>query len=114
MFSRLKIQVSAAISALISMLIIGTVIFHYMEKWTWIQSFYFSVVTLTTVGYGDLHPTTEVTRLFTAFYILAGVAITLTSLTVIGAGYFNRRRTNVFDNIIEKTKEKAINMNKKE
>ena len=49
----------------------------------WIQSFYFSVVTLTTVGYGDLHPTTEVSRLFTALFVLLGVAIVLVSLGII-------------------------------
>jgi voltage-gated potassium channel len=113
MISKLKIQVSAAISALLTILIVGTVVYRYLENWTWVQSFYFSVVTLTTVGYGDLHPTTDISRLFTAFFILSGVAITLTSLGVIGSSYFNRRRTNVFDDIIEKTKATAININKR-
>jgi voltage-gated potassium channel len=103
MISKLQIQVSAAVSALASMLVIGTVVYRYMENWTWIQSFYFSVVTLTTVGYGDMHPTNDVSRLFTAFYIIVGVAIALTSLGIIGRNYFENRKRNIIDNIIEKT-----------
>ena len=42
-----------------------------------------SVVTVTTVGYGDLGPTKEETRLFCALYVLVGVGIISASLSVI-------------------------------
>jgi voltage-gated potassium channel len=58
-------------------LFVGTIFYHYAEGWSYISSFYFSVTTLTTVGYGDLVPTTETSRLFTSFYILTGVGILL-------------------------------------
>ena len=54
---------------------IGTVFYHFVEGWNWLDSLYFCVVTLATVGYGDFTPTTELGRLFTIFYILAGVGI---------------------------------------
>ena len=94
-FSQLKIQVSAAISALLGVIIVGTVVYKFLEDWTWIQSFYFSVITLSTVGYGDLHPTTDVSRLFTAFYIITGVAITLAALGIIGKNYLERREKRI-------------------
>jgi heme exporter protein D len=65
----------------------------------WIQSFYFSVVTLTTVGYGDLHPTTEVSRLFTALFVLLGVAIVLVSLGIIWKNYIERRERRILEAI---------------
>jgi len=89
----------AAISALILLIIIGTMSFHYFEDWTWVQSFYFTVSTLATVGYGDLHPTSDGTRLFTALFILAGVSVAVAALSIIGSSYIdNRTRRIVQDN----------------
>ena len=60
------------------MLALGTVVYHLVEHFKWIDAYYFSVVTLATVGYGDLTPHTDVGKLFTTFYILAGVGIITT------------------------------------
>jgi voltage-gated potassium channel len=88
-----------AVSALLLLIIIGTVSYHWLENWTWIQSFYFTVSTLTTVGYGDIHPTADSTRLFTAFFILAGVGIAVAALSIIGSSYIdNRTRRILRDN----------------
>ena len=88
-------RISAALSAVGSLLVIGTISYHALEPWNWIQSFYFTVATLTTVGYGDLHPTTDAARLFTAFFILVGVAVALTALTIVGTAYIERRTLRV-------------------
>lgn len=53
----------------------GTVAYSIIEGWSPLDALYFSVVTLATVGYGDLHPTTEFGRLFTIGYILTGIGI---------------------------------------
>ena len=53
----------------------GTIFYHLTEKWSWLDSYYFSVVTLATVGYGDLVPHTAAGKLFTTFYIMAGVGV---------------------------------------
>jgi len=47
------------------------------EGWSAADAFYFCVATLTTVEFGDLVPTTETSRLFTAIYILVGVGVLL-------------------------------------
>ena len=53
----------------------GAFLYHWLEGWGWIDSFYFVVITLTTIGYGDLHPTRPATKLLTIFYALNGIAI---------------------------------------
>jgi voltage-gated potassium channel len=55
--------------------VIGTVVYHIVEKLPWVDAYYFSVVTLATVGYGDITPHTTFGKIFTTFYILAGVGI---------------------------------------
>jgi hypothetical protein len=56
-------------------LAVGTVVYSQLEGWSLLDSLYFSVVTLATVGFGDLHPTTDIAKLFTVLYILVGVGI---------------------------------------
>jgi voltage-gated potassium channel Kch len=63
------------IVASIIVLAIGSVVYHFLEGWNWIDSIYFSVITLTTVGYGDFSPTTDSGKLFTIFYVLTGIGI---------------------------------------
>ena len=84
------LQLVVILSALVGLLAFGTVVYHFVEGWGWISSFYFTVCTITTVGYGDLYPTTELSRLFTALFALAGVSIALASFTVIGANYIRK------------------------
>jgi hypothetical protein len=74
---------------------VGSCIYHRLEDWTWVESFYFTVVTLSTVGYGDLHPTTPASQLFTALFILTGVAIALSALGIIGSTYLSRREKKI-------------------
>jgi voltage-gated potassium channel len=43
----------------------GAIFYWRFEDWTIIQALYFSVVTLTTVGYGDFTPTSAEAQIFT-------------------------------------------------
>ena len=47
----------------------------YSEPMTRIDSLYFTVTTLATVGFGDITPTTDVTRAFTTVQMILGVAL---------------------------------------
>jgi voltage-gated potassium channel len=53
----------------------GTVVFHFVEGWSWLDAAYFSTVTIATVGFGDLHPVTTIGKLFVMLYIFVGVGI---------------------------------------
>jgi len=58
-------------------LFIGTMAYHHLEGWSYIDSLYFSIITLTTVGYGDFSPQTTQGKMFTIFYIFLGIGIIL-------------------------------------
>ncbi len=53
----------------------GTVGFHYIEHWSWFDSFYMVVITLSTIGYSEVHPLSHAGRVFNTAFIIAGVAM---------------------------------------
>ncbi|MDX2415497.1 MAG: potassium channel family protein [Bacteroidales bacterium] len=63
------------IISVLSFLFAGTIVFHFVEKWRLLDSLYFSVITLTTVGYGDLSPQTDFGKVFTMLYVFSGIGI---------------------------------------
>jgi hypothetical protein len=59
----------------------GTVFYWLVEDLSIVNALYFSVTTLTTVGYGDFSPETAAGKLFTVVYVLVGVGILLAFLS---------------------------------
>jgi voltage-gated potassium channel len=58
-----------------ALIVIATVFYRVVEQWAWIDALYFAVVTIATVGYGDLVPQTALGKLFTIIYILMGIGL---------------------------------------
>ena len=69
----------------------GTLFYWRFEDWTVIESLYFCVVTLTTVGYGDLAPTSAGTQIFTIVYILTGFGVLVALLTSVAEKYIEQK-----------------------
>ena len=61
----------------------GTVMYHILEGWDWIDCLYFSVITLSTIGYGDFSPATDAGKVFTIFYIILGVGVILSFINTV-------------------------------
>lgn len=69
-----------------ALLLIGTAFYTRVEGWSGLDAVYFCVVTLATVGYGDLAPRTPLGKVFTMVYILigAGVFVVLAAELAVG------------------------------
>ncbi len=74
-----------------ALLLTGTIFYWRAEDWTIVQALYFSVVTLTTVGYGDLHPTSAGTQIFTIIYILTGLGVFVALLASVAEKYIEQK-----------------------
>lgn len=86
-----KPETRALLSSVVFVLVLGTYVFHSLEGWSWLDSLYFSVITLTTVGYGDFSPQTDVGKIFTMIYIFVGLGILFGFVDVIGEHIVNKR-----------------------
>jgi voltage-gated potassium channel len=56
-------------------------VFHLLEGWSITDSFYVTAQTVTTVGFGDLSPSTSYGRIFASVFMLLGVGVVLYALT---------------------------------
>ena len=75
---------SLALLAVIAILS-GTGFYSIVEGLRIVDALYLSVVTLTTVGYGDLAPKTDAGKLFAVVYVLVGIGILLAFVTTLAA-----------------------------
>jgi NADH:ubiquinone oxidoreductase subunit 6 (subunit J) len=75
-------QTGAKIFAIAGIYIVfGAYTYHVLEKLTWLDAFYFVVVSLGTIGYGDITPKTNSGKIFTIFFVIFGLAIFSTLIT---------------------------------
>src|SRR5262245_52165751 len=85
-----------------SAVIIGTLGFYLVEGWSVFDSFYMALITLSTVGYGEIHPLSFHGRIFASALMLIGVTTVFVSIAILGdtllrlemMDYFGVRRRN--------------------
>jgi len=70
---------------------VGTAFYQIVEGWTPLNAVYFCVVTLATVGYGDLSPKTNLGKLFTMAYIIVGIGLLAAFAQVVARRWIDRR-----------------------
>lgn len=72
---RKRLRLRYALAGLLVSIFLGAFGFRWLEGLTWTQSFYLTVQTVTTVGYGDIPPRTPAGRIFASLFMLTGVGL---------------------------------------
>jgi len=65
----------ALLLTLLGLLLSGTLFYREAEGWSTLDALYFSVMTLVTVGAGDLHPSIPLSKIFTMLYVVIGLGV---------------------------------------
>lgn len=80
--SELKGKMIISAAAVLGIIIIGTIGLSLLEGWPIFTSFWMTVVSITTTGYGDLVPVTRAGKIFTMALLICGIGLVLYSMSI--------------------------------
>lgn len=82
-----------ALTILLATLLVGATLFYVNhEGWSVVDALYFSVMTMSTIGYGDLVPTTPISKIFTIIFTFLGVGVFITLNAKIVVATLNQKK----------------------
>ncbi|GAA3639458.1 potassium channel family protein [Flavivirga jejuensis] len=98
-------KIYTAVLLLVLILLIGITGYKMVSDYSWVDAFYMTVITMTTVGFGEVVPLDDQSKIFTIFLILASVVIVGYALSVITEYILSK---NDFDELKHKKMQKKI------
>ncbi|MCK5401883.1 MAG: potassium channel protein [Flavobacteriaceae bacterium] len=98
-------RIYTAVILLVALVSIGVLGFKFMSHYSWVDAFYMTVITITTVGFGEVQPLDNFSKIFTIFLILTSVVIVGYALSVITEYILSR---NNIDELKQKKMQKNI------
>ena len=84
-------DITISIFVFICIILLGAYAYSQVEGWRYIDSVYFTVITITTIGYGDFSPSTDAGKIFTIVFSFAGIAMAFYFLSLIGKFIFKKQ-----------------------
>ena len=66
----------------------GSFFYSQVEGFKYLDSLYFTSITVTSIGYGDFKPITDAGKIFTIFFSFLGLGVAIYLFTIIGKHIF--------------------------
>jgi voltage-gated potassium channel len=98
-----------ALFLLIFSLVAGTFSFHLIEDYNLLNAFYMAVITMSTVGFTEVHELSDKGRLFTAFYIIMNLGIFAYAVSVLTSFIFEGKLKSIYKNYMTDLKINKLN-----
>ncbi len=105
-------SLSLSIALILSLLLVGTVFFHYSENLKWIDSLYVSGITMTSVGYGDITPTNDASKIFAVFFAIISISVLFYSASTISSEILARVKERVLIARLKRLEEGELEVDK--
>lgn len=86
-----QISFATLLTTLATIIFGGTAFFRWAEGWSWLDAYFFTVVTLSTVGYGSLVPATALGKIGTTVFIFVGLGVFALAIQQFGAFAVRKR-----------------------
>ncbi len=81
---------------LIAVMAIGVLGYYFIEDYSWLESFYMTVITISTVGFKEVKPLSPAGQLFTAFMIIGSFGTFAYGISVITRSVLNGELAEYF------------------
>lgn len=98
-------KIYTAIALPILVLVIGVIGFRVLSNYSWVDALYMTVITITTVGFGEVQPLDDQSKIFTVFLILTSVVILGYAISVITEYILSK---NNFEELTQRKMQKKI------
>lgn len=104
-------QLSRVVGLGLGVLAFGTISFRLLEGWGWYESFYFTVISVTTVGFAEIHEPSQAGRLIVMLIIGGGLLTTALAAQLLGLNllsHFHARTRSKMQKIINDISDHVI------
>lgn len=85
-------SVRGVITLAVPLIVIASTFYWIVEGWPILDCVYFSIITIATVGYGDFVPQTSLGKIFTIFYVVAGIGVFASAVSALAQAMIRGER----------------------
>jgi len=105
MMKHFRNELFLAVALFLLLITAGTFSYHWIENYPWVDALYMTIITATTVGFGEVHPLDDMGKIITITLILSSIIIYGYAITVITEYVIGE---NIFKKLLIKRMEKRI------